>query len=44
MPKENAKIAREILDGKEGPKMNAVLLMPAQQSILPLITSQCRMQ
>ena len=26
MPKENAKIAREILDGKEGPKMNAVLL------------------
>lgn len=26
MPEENAKIAREILDGKEGPKMNAVLL------------------
>ena len=26
MPEENAKIAREILDGKEGPKMDAVLL------------------
>lgn len=26
MPEENAKIAREILDGKEGSKMNAVLL------------------
>ena len=25
-PEENAKIAREILDGKEGPKMDAVLL------------------